>query len=182
LYYILDNGIFKIDASKQSLDEFNVRNKTGISFELIKNAIIKWMKGGWYNELADISGISVDIVLELINIVFQLKFQAIISAVIRMSEIKNTDKQISPIILNWTKMFQYGLDSQLKLDLLELGLTDRTAILFVEKYCSSKGYNHQSRKDLRQYIKTITPSIYAMSPTPIPNIAFVNLIQFMDKL
>jgi hypothetical protein len=138
LYYILDNGIFKIDAIKQSLDDFNVRNKTDISFELIKDAIIKWMKGGWYNELADISGISVDIVLELINIVFQLKFQAIISAVIRMAEIKNTDKQISPIILNWTKMFQYGLDSQLKLDLLELGLTDRTAILFMEKYCGSK--------------------------------------------
>ena len=181
LSYILDEGIFKFDAINENISEFNTKHKTNITFEKIKSMIINWMNGAWYNELSTLVDISVDLILELINTIFHFHIQSILSSIIRIAEIKNKDKQVSQIILNWPKMFQYGLDSQLKLDLLELGLNDRVAILFLDKYCISEGYIHQSKSELRQYIKKIKPSIYGISPLPIPNIAFNNLIIFINK-
>jgi superfamily II DNA/RNA helicase len=182
LQYIFDNGIFRFDIIRQSIDNFNERYNVQLEFELIKKIIVYWMKGAWYNELSAISGISVSFILELMNTIFQFEFQSLMTSIIRIAEIKNEGKIISQTILNWTKMFQYGLDSQLKLDLLELGLNDRVTILFLENYCISKGYNHQSKDDLKQYIKNIAPSIYRISTLPIPNIAFKNLINFIDNI
>jgi hypothetical protein len=182
LFYVLDEGIFRLDAIKQSIEDFNSKNRTSMDLKIIKLIIINWMKGFWYSELSTLSGIPVNLVLELINTIFQFRFQNILSSVIRIAEIKNEDKQISEIIINWTKMFQYGIDSQLKLDLLELGLTDRVAILFMDKYSTSGEYNHQSKNELKQYIKSIAPSIHTISPVPIPNIAFRNLINFIDNI
>jgi superfamily II DNA/RNA helicase len=182
LVFILDEGIFKIDRFKESIDSFNSKNHASVNFQILKAIINNWMKGNWYDELAKISGISLNLVLELMNKIFLYEFQGILSSIIRIAEIKNKDKQISPIILNWAKMFQYGFDSQLKIDLLELGLTDRVAILFLNDYCNSLGYNHQTKEVLKKYINTLNPSIRSISPFPIPNISFKNLIDFMDKM
>ena len=144
--------------------------------------MINWMRGSWYDELAYLSDLSVDLILELVNTIFQFKLQSILSSIIRIAEIKNEERQISQTILSWTKMFQYGLDSQLKLDLLEIGLGDRMGILFLDKYCISKGYNHKSKDGLKKFIKTIIQPIYEMSPLPMPKMAFSNLINFLNKL
>jgi superfamily II DNA/RNA helicase len=181
LTFILDEGIFKIDSIIDSIKEDSC-NISGLNFEIVKAIIINWMKGCWYSQLSDISNISVNDILRLIGTVFQFKFQNVLSSVIRIAEIKNNDKEISSVILNWTKMLQYGIDSQLKIDLLELGLTDRVAILFLNDYCNSLGYNHQSKNELRQYLKNITPSIHTMFPVPMPNIAFRNLVDFIDNI
>jgi superfamily II DNA/RNA helicase len=181
LTFILDEGIFKINNIIDSIKEDSCKI-SGLNFEIVKTIIINWMKGCWYSQLSDISNISVNDILKLITTVFQFEFQNVLSSVIRTAEIKNNDKEISAIILNWTKMLQYGIDSQLKIDLLELGLTDRVAILFLNDYCNSLGYNHQTKGTLKQYINMVTPSIRSISPVPIPNIAFKNLIDFMDKI
>jgi superfamily II DNA/RNA helicase len=182
LLYIFDNGIFQFDNIKHNIDNFNDQHKVHLDFKIIKDVVVYWMKGAWFNELSNISGISVNLILELMNTVFQFQFQSLLSSVIRIAELKSEGKLISQTILNWTKMFQYGLDTQLKLDLLELGLNDRVAILFLDNYCISKGYNHQSKHELKQYLKKITPLIYKISSLPIPNIAFNNLINFLDKI
>jgi len=181
LSYILDKGVFKLGTVRKNFDENITIQRAGISFEKIKIIMIYWMKGTWYNELARIVDLSVDLILELMNTVLQFQFQKIIFSVIRIAELKNEDKPISQLILNWPKMFQYGLDSQLKLDLLELGLNDRVAILFLNEYCISEGYIHQSKSELKQYIKKIKPFIYGISPLQIPGIAFNNLINFINK-
>jgi hypothetical protein len=181
LEFILDKGIFRIKKVINSIRQENCKI-ADLNFGIIKNIIINWMKGYWYNQLSALSDLSINDILTLIGDVFQFEFQNVLSSVIRIGEIKNNDKQISLIILNWPKMLQYGLDSQLKIDLLELGLSDRIAILFLNDYCNSLGYNHQTKDEFKQYIKTISPSIRSMTPVPIPNISFRNLIDFMDKI
>jgi hypothetical protein len=181
LTFILDEGIFKIYSIIDSIKEESCKI-SDLNFEIVKIIIVNWMKGCWYSQLSDISNISVNDILKLIGTVFQFEFQNVLSSVIRIAEIKTNDKEVSAVILNWTKMLQYGIDSQLKIDLLELGLTDRIAILFLNDYCNSFGYDHQTKEALKQYINMVTPSIRSMSPVPIPNIAFKNLIDFMDKI
>jgi superfamily II DNA/RNA helicase len=181
LTFILDEGIFKIDSVIDSIKKDNC-NISGLDFEIVKTIIINWMKGYWYNQLSDSPNISVNDILKLIGTIFQFEFQNVLSSIIRTAEMKNNDRKISAVILNWTKMLQYGFDSQLEIDLLEFGLTDRIAILFLSNYCTSLGYNHQTKEALKQYIYMVTPSIRSISPVPIPNIAFKNLIDFMDKI
>jgi superfamily II DNA/RNA helicase len=180
LSYIFDKGIFTLETFKKDFEKFSREKKINISFEIVKKIIIEWMKGAWFPKLVVISNISINKVLSLIYTILQFNIQNILSSIIRIAEVKNKNRQISSIILNWPKMLQYGLDSQLKLDLLELGLTDRIAILFMSNYCISSGYKHASKDELKQYIKNINQSIRKISSLPIPNIAFINLIKFMD--
>jgi len=182
LFYIFDEGIFNLETIKQEINKFNNENKLNINLEMIKIFILKWMKGAWFSELAVIFNTSINIVLKFINTILQFNIQSILSSIIRIAEVKNENKQISSVILNWPKMLQYGLDSQLKLDLFELGLTDRIAILFISNYCISKGYKHNSKNELKQYIINITPSIYKILPLPIPSIAYNNFVNFIDNI
>jgi hypothetical protein len=182
LSYIFDRGVFTLETIKKSIEEFNNKKKINISFEIVKKIIIEWMKGAWFSELVVISNTSINIVLSFIYTILQFKIQNVLSSIIRIAEVKNENKQISSVILNWPKMLQYGLDSQLKLDLFELGLTDRMAILFMNNHCISKGYKHNSKNELKQFIISIDQSIRKISPLPIPNIAFSSLVNFMDNI
>jgi len=182
LMYLLDDGVFNMDFFKQRLEYFNKKNKVNIEHNVIKALLIQWMKGAWYYELSITSELSVNVVLDLINTILQYELQSILSSIIRIAEIKNKDKLISPIILNWTKMLQYGFNSQLKLDILELGLNDRIANIFLENYCISRGYSHQSKDGLRQYLITIIPLIYKTTSLQIPNMSYNNLINFLNNI
>jgi superfamily II DNA/RNA helicase/adenylate kinase family enzyme len=182
LLFIFDNGIFTLEIIKQNIEEYNTRNKTNVSLKEVKEIVISWMKGAWFSDLAVTFNISINSVLNFIYNILQFKLQSILSSIIRIAEIKNENQQISPVILNWPKMIQYGLDSQLKLDLFELGLTDRMAILFISDYLISRGYKHNSKNELKQYINKINQSIQRISPLPIPSIAFNSLINFMDNI
>jgi hypothetical protein len=180
LSYIFDKGIFTLETIKKSIKEFNNEKKTDISFEIVKKFIIAWMEGAWFPKLVVISNTSINIVLNFIYTILQFRIQNVLSSIIRIAEIKNENKHISSVILNWPKMLQYGLDSKLKLDLFEMGLTDRMAILFISNSCISNGYKYNSKDELKRYIKNISQSIRKISPLPIPNIAFNYLIKFMD--
>lgn len=180
--FLLDNSIFTLQSYKEILSKFSVRNKVEIDSAAFKTILLFWLSGRWYYDISKYTGLDIKIILRLINNFFSYEFQRLISAIIHIVEIRNENKDISPVIINWPKMVQYGLDSQLKLDLYELGLSDRVAIIKFEQYLKNFGYSYLSKKELIEFIKTNTVTMRSISPEDVPNISYRNIIDFLDNI
>jgi hypothetical protein len=180
--FLLDNSIFTLQSYKEILSKFSVRNKVEIDSATFKTILLFWLSGRWYYDISKYTGLDIKIILRLINNFFSYEFQRLISAIIHIVEIRNENKDVSPVIINWPKMVQYGLDSQLKLDLYELGLSDRVAIIKFEQYLKNFGYSYLSKKELIEFIKTNTVTMRSISPEDVPNISYRNIIDFLDNI
>lgn len=180
--FILEDSIFTIQTYKNILSEFNSRNKIEIDSAILKAILSLWIAGSWYCDISNYTGIEIKIILRLINNLFTYGLQRLLSTVIRIAEIRNADKEISQFIINWPKMLQYGLDSQLKVDLFELGLSDRVAIIKFDQYIKSINYNHLSKKELIEFINANFEIMRNIPIQDIPNISYKNIISFIDAI
>jgi hypothetical protein len=180
--FLFDNSIFTLQTYKEILSKFNAWNKVEIDSAGFKTILLLWLSGKWYCDISKYTGLDIKVILRLINNLFSYEFQRLISAIIHIVEIRNENKEISPFIINWPKMVQYGLDSQLKLDLYELGLSDRVAIIKIEQYLENFSYSHLSKKELIEFIKINTATIRSIPPEDIPNISYKNIINFLDNI
>lgn len=134
--YLIINGLLPSDEFQNALSQFNswtMKKGNELSNTDIITAIKLWMKGKWYGQIAEILNTEVYKVLRLINSLLTYNLQTLASSVIRIKLAKNKDYKPNPIILNWPLFLQYGIDSELKLTLYQLGLTDRLSVLHLSK-------------------------------------------------
>jgi helicase len=134
LKYILDDGIFKLQRYSSNLDSFNERYEVKLTNDAIKDAIKLWMNGNWYDTLCNELNIPMQQTLRLINSFINFNIQSVISAIIRLKELNSSEHTMPTNIANWSSFLQHGVNSQLKLDLIEMGLIDRVAVLEFSKY------------------------------------------------
>ncbi|GHV37266.1 hypothetical protein AGMMS49546_04510 [Spirochaetia bacterium] len=180
--FIFDNSIFTLQFYNDILLEFNNKNKVEIDPVALKSILLLWLTGSWYCDISTYTGLDIKVILRLINKLFTYELQSLLSAIIRIAEIRNENIEISQFIINWPKMMQYGLDSQLKLDLLELGLSDRVAIIKLNQYLHNINFNYQSKGELVEFINNNVEIIRNIPTHDIPNISYKNIIDFLDNI
>lgn len=180
--YILDDGVFKLPRFEINLKEFNEQNGCEIDSELVKKAISLWMKGNWFPEIKDALGLKMYQVLRLINSFLSFNIQSVVSSVIRLKELTTKEYVLPVTIANWPSYLQHGVKSQLALDLIEMGLIDRVAVLELEKYLIQTNYNHVDYKTLKAFLLTSGTEIIEIVRPNIPVISYNKLRSFNNSL
>ena len=181
LIYILDNGVFQLKRYSYDLASFNETNKCDLNNNAIKTAIQLWMKGNWFNKIKNELNIEMHQTLRLINSLISFNIQSIVSSVIRVKELKNPNN-IFPTIQNFPSLLQHGIDSQLKLDLIEMGLIDRISILALGDHLDSIEYVHSDYKTFREYLRVNGTELLELIKVNIPNISFDKAKIFIEQL
>jgi superfamily II DNA/RNA helicase len=182
LDYIIVKGVFVLPRFKVNLDEFNKINKCQLKNEDVLEAIKLWMGGTWYEEIRLALDLETYQVLRLINSFISFNIQTVISGIVRLKELR-TPEYVMPIsIVNWSSCLQHGVDSQLKLDLIEMGLTDRVAVIQLSEYLLNRNFTYSEYKDLRNYLLVERTNIIENIEQNLPVIAFLKLRQFLDRL
>lgn len=182
LRYILDEGVFKLPRFEINLKEFNEQNGCEIDSELVKKAISLWMKGSWFPEIQEALGLKMHQVLRLINSFLSFNIQSVVSSTIRLKELTTEDYVLPVTIANWPSYLQHGVRTQLALDLIEMGLIDRVAVLEVEKFLGQIDYAHNDYKDLKAFLLTNGTEIIEIVRPNIPTISYNKLRSFNNSL
>lgn len=182
LNYILDNGIFKLKRFEVNIDEFNEFNSCSLSSDDIKKAVVLWMKGKWFQEISKELDIQIHQTLRLINSFLSFNVQSVIASVIRIKELKNEDYNIPLSINNWPSMLLYGVNTQLKLDIIEMGLIDRIAVLELAKYLEDNNYTHFDFKELKQILARDGDEISEIIRPNIPFLAYNKIREFINNI
>jgi hypothetical protein len=76
-------------------------------------------------------------------------------------------------------MVLYGLDSELKLALFEMGLTDREAIIKFSNYLNIPSVDKES---LKKYIHSNVYFLRNISRDNIPSLSYRNIMKFIDSV
>lgn len=182
LKYILDNGIFKLNRFETNLKAFNEENKCELDSSNVKKAIQLWMSGNWYEKISKEIGIEIHQILRLINSFISYNIQTVVSSVIRLKEL-NTDEYILPLqIANWSSFLQHGINSQLQLDLIELGLIDRVTVIEVSNYLNGTDYIHGDYKTLKSYLLLNGEEIIRAIQDNLPILSYIKLRNFINLL
>jgi hypothetical protein len=121
-------------------------------------------------------------VLRLINSFISFNIQTVVSAVIRLKELKATGYTLPTTIANWPSFLQNGVDSQLKLDLIEMGLIDRVAVLGLANYFTSVDFVYEDYKSLRAYLIQNGDQIIESQKDKLPTISFEKVEIFIRRL
>lgn len=182
LKYILDDGIFELNRFKINLKSFNEENKIELQNSDIKIAIWLWMNGNWYIEICNKLDIETHQTLRLINSFISYNIQSAVSSVIRIKELNSKDYSLPMQIANWSSFLQYGINKQLQLDLIELGLTDRVAVLEISKYLDDVDYVHKDYKNLKLFLINNGIEITEAIRKNLPVISYEKLKTFINRL
>jgi helicase len=149
--YLIIEGLLPSQDFQRSLKQFNSRTmKEGneLSNEDILTAIELWIGGNWFNQIAHTLNTEVYKVLRLVNSLLAYNLQTLASSVIRIKMAKDRNYEPQPLIFNWPLFLQYGIDSNIKLFLYELGLTDRVAVLNLASVLESMNVIAQNENEL----------------------------------
>jgi len=182
--YILDNGVFKLNRFKTNLKVFIEENRCELNIEKVKSAILLWMNGNWYENMSNDLDLEIHHVLRLINSFISYNIQTVISSVIRIKELTSTnDEYTLPIhIENWSSYLQHGINSQLQLDLIELGLIDRVAVLKLSEFLNEIDYVHDDYNSLKSYLTLNGVEINEAIQERLPVISNNKLRIFINRL
>ena len=182
LNYILDNGIFQLPRFKANLSDFNSQNNCELENNDIREAIQLWMSGSWYENMSTQLTLETYQVLRLINSFISFNVQTVISAVVRLKELRTTEYTMPNQIANWSSYLQHGIDMQLKLDLIEMGLIDRVAVLELSRYLFVSDYVYSNYRSLKEFLLENRARIREDIGQNLPVIAFEKLRLFFDRL
>ncbi|MFO3289593.1 DEAD/DEAH box helicase [Legionella pneumophila serogroup 1] len=140
----IDEVLFKlIDASSI---------KITCDRETLRKAIIGWMVGHSYGEIADICNIKIDDLLELLCHTVGYELQDSLTKLSLLAASYHGDDNISEMASSWPSLLQYGLYDLQQLDLFEKGASDRLGVWGISRYL--KLHNILLRKkDLLSFLR-----------------------------
>ena len=180
--YILDNGVFKLNRFTKNLQIFNEDNRCELDSGKVKKAILLWMNGNWYEKMSNDLELETHQVLRLINSFISYNIQTIISSVIRLKELKSEDYALPTQLANWSSYLQHGINSQLQLDIIELGLIDRVAVLEVSNYLNQIGYQHEDYETIKSFLIFNGVELIEVLRETLPIISYNKLRTFINRL
>ena len=180
--YILDEGVFKLSRFKYELGQFNDVNDTELTFEKLRQGIELWMKENWYNQIAIQLDIEIFQVLRLLNSIIGFNISNITSTVIRLKELTSNEFEIPASIANWPSYIQHGLNSQLQLDIVELGLIERLSVIELSRFLLKQKYHHVDYKSLKAYLVSNKDFIIEGLSNLLPIISFNKIKSLLEIL
>lgn len=182
LDYILDKCLFNLEHFKKSLAQFNQNNNCEVNSYQIREAIILWMSGNWFHEIAEKLNLQIHQVLRLINSFMSFNVQSYISTIIRLKDLKEEELTMPVTITNWPSFLQYGISNQHELDLFEMGLIDREAVLCLSAVLTTIDFSYIDYSNLKTFLIENRKVIIDYLLITTPKISLNNIVKFMNLL
>jgi superfamily II DNA/RNA helicase len=182
LDYILDEAVFKLEIYRSDLTTFNEENKSALQNIQIKRVIQLWMGGEWFEGIGIDLDIEIAKVLRLVTSFLSFNIQSKVSAIIRIKELNYPDYVVPNIIANWPSLLQHGLDNLIKLDLTEMGLIDRIAVIQVSNYLDEINFIYSDYDGLKIYLIEFGQQILDAIKNRLPKVSVNYFKEFIPKL
>ncbi|GAA5026981.1 hypothetical protein GCM10011506_13150 [Marivirga lumbricoides] len=185
LKYLIIDGLLTSNEFQSALNQFNswtMKEGNELSNADILTTMQLWMKGEWYSEIAEKLNTEVYKVLRLINGLLAYNLQTLASSVIRIKLAKNKDYEPNLIIFNWPLFLQYGVDSESKLILYQLGLTDRVSVLHFNETLQKLDFDFSNENNLVTEILEKEEVIMVDLLDNTPEIALEKINAFLQLL
>ena len=182
LDYILDKSLFNLNHFKVALTKFNEANGCSLEQDEIRESIKLWMGGYWFHDIASNLNLQIYQVLRLINSFLSFNVQSIVSSIIRLKDLIDEDFEMPEIITNWPYLLQYGISKQQELNLFEMGLIDRVAVLSLSFSLEKIEYNHIDYNNLKYYLISYHKVLIENLPNDIPSISLKKIEKFLELI
>ncbi|MEE9164977.1 MAG: hypothetical protein V3U15_01815, partial [Nitrospinota bacterium] len=163
-------------------EQFNNANGTELTFEKLRQGIELWMKENWYNQIALELNIEIFQVLRLLNSIVGFNISNILSTVIHIKELIDNQFIKPASIANWPSYLQQGLNSQLQIDIVELGLIERLSVIELSRFLTEQDYHHVDYKSLKKYLVNNKDFILDGLEDLIPKISFKKIKSLLKMI
>jgi hypothetical protein len=180
----LKDVVLELPQIKFEIEEFNKRNRENITKENISEIIELWVRGNLYKEISDITGLQIDIILKLFSSLISYQIQNILSSIVRTVDNKLLEKDLhlAESIYYWPLYMLYGLHNRLQLDLIELGFSNRIAIIAFSKIIQKDNFEYDELKKLKKYIKQNAEKLIKKIEGTIPQISLAKMEENIEYL
>ena len=173
--FLIDEIISNISVVTHKLSEFNERNKTILTLNDVKTAIRSWIQGSWFETISQVFSIDVDTSLKLINSFIGYQIQSASATIIRNVEMRFEEegrKTISQIVLNFPQYLLYGLNTNLQINLVEIGFNERIGIIALSNVLIEDEFEFTGLNTLKEYLRRNRPRLLSILIERIPKISY----------
>ena len=108
--------------------------KINYDIKTLKKAIISWMGGFSYCEIAGVCNIKIDDTLKLLCNTIGYELQNALGKLSQLAILHHGGNNISEMASSWPSLLQYGLYDLQQLDLFEKGASDRLGVWGISRY------------------------------------------------
>ncbi|MCP4370408.1 MAG: hypothetical protein GY797_20185, partial [Deltaproteobacteria bacterium] len=177
LNFIFDETIFKFSHIENLFEEYRISEND------LKQAIVLWLNGKWYDEIAVLFDNDIDKALNIVNRVIMFDVQNTLSQVINLVEISfiKDEIEISPQILKFPQFVNYGTYKECVLDLIEIGFNERVANEKLGEIIE-KRFNYSDIRDLKMYLIENESDIMDLIENVIPVLSYETLKKNFEYL
>lgn len=170
LTFIFDETIFKFSRIENIFEEYK------ISHNDLKQAIILWLKGEWYNNIATLFDNDIDKTLNVVNRAILYDVYSTLGQVINLVDISLTENKIaiSPQVFKFPQFISYGTLKKSVLDLVEIGFNERIANEKLSEIIE-KRFDYSDIRDLKKYLVENESVIMDLIEKEIPTLSYESL-------
>ncbi|MEF7660151.1 DEAD/DEAH box helicase [Bacillus thuringiensis] len=129
--YLLDI-IFSLNYLEYDFEQFNEKNGIMLTKKLVTEILVNWIEGKWYHELLNDRKVIVDDILKIMLFI-DSNIIPMVSKVIAIAkgELLKQGIFISKDIEEIGLYLQYGINSRVHFNLMELGFTERMGVISI---------------------------------------------------
>ncbi|QGM29319.1 DEAD/DEAH box helicase [Bacillus sp. N3536] len=174
--------ITSFPSVSHSIEEFNKKNRNILNADILKNIIINWIKGTWYEDMAKYNSLEINDILSIQREVIDSLIEPYANKIINTVSMLLGDeiKQISLEAKNWVKYLAYGLSNRTQLDLVEIGLSDRSAIIKLDIFLKASNFHYTDKIKLIFFLKEKKHEIVSQLSTELTTVSLEKLITDID--
>jgi len=184
LDYLL-NIVFSLKHIQFDLGQFQVRIKKILTQEVTKNIIVLWMNGKWYFEISNRLNVGLDDVLKIMLFIDSIIYPELSKIItIAKNKLVNEGVLISKDLEELGKVIQYGVNSHVHCNLIDLGFTDRMSLLRVSSWLISnfKNLNLADKNIIEMLLKSNKMEIREYLSRSIPKISLIKFKANLENL
>ena len=162
--------------NKDALQDF-CSSKNVDSLNSLNNFLKSWLEGVWYIDLARSYNLKVDSILSLFSKVLGFEFQILIKTISRITEAELLKRNLpsNRFIIDFPLCVDFGVNTTIKIDLFQLGITDRFAVNKIADLLKADSYEYENTEELKKIIRPISSKILEHCKGSIPEISFNQL-------
>ena len=164
------------------LQSFNEKEGLNLETNNLKDIIRMWTAGKWYHEIAKITQIEIEQILELFSSFIDFNLKLLFSAIVKALEQSHGQQLFVEISKNLPEFLELGLNDDNQLWLRRMGMHNRFAILSIDRWIKTQGHVLLEQEALKNLLKANFDSLSRRLKLDLPNLAFDEAEQFLHEL
>ncbi|MCR6097762.1 DEAD/DEAH box helicase [Salipaludibacillus agaradhaerens] len=166
--------VFKLQHIQYDINHFQVKTKITLTKEVINNILINWMEGKWYFEISNTINIELDDLLKIMLFIDSVIYPALSNIItIVKNKLSEEGISISKDLDELGKIIQYGVNSRIHCNLIDLGFTDRMSLFSVSKWLTNnfKSLNLADKNNIEMILRSNKIEIEEYLNRSVPKIS-----------